>query len=248
MTELSLSQLAAELHAAIAELKQLAQLTSVGAVSRVGDGIAWITGLRDCGYNEMVAIESDIGGGSITAFAFNLEEDQIGAVLLGNERSIRAGAKVTLTGKILEVPVGPEMVGRVVNPLGEPLDGLGEIKAERRGLVEKIAPGVITRQRVNQPLMTGIKAIDAMIPIGRGQRELIIGDRQTGKTAIVIDTIINQHREKSGVICIYVAIGQKMSTIARIVDRLRRAEAMEKTIVVATSASDPAALQYIAPY
>jgi len=248
MTELSLSQLAAELHTAIAELKQSAQLTSVGTVLRVGDGIAWITGLRDCGYNEMVEIESDIGGGSMTAFAFNLEEDQIGAVLLGNERRIRAGAKVTLTGKILEVPVGPEMVGRVVNPLGEPLDGLGEIKAAGRGAVEKIAPGVITRQSVNQSLMTGIKAIDAMIPIGRGQRELIIGDRQTGKTAIGIDTIINQHREKSGVICIYVAIGQKMSTIARIVDRLRRADAMEKTIVVATSAADPAALQYIAPY
>jgi F-type H+-transporting ATPase subunit alpha len=248
MSELSLSQISQELRAAIADVKRPSHLASVGVVLRVGDGVAWIAGLRDCGYNELVTIECDDGGSSVPAFALNLEEDQIGAVLLGNEQRVKAGAQVTLTGKILEVPVGPGLVGRVLNPLGEPLDGLGEVTVAERGSIEKIAPGVITRQSVNQPLMTGIKAIDAMIPIGRGQRELIIGDRQTGKTAIAIDAIINQHREQSGVVCIYVAIGQKMSTVARIVDRLRRENAMEKTIVVATSASDPAALQYIAPY
>lgn len=248
MNELSISQLSQELRSAIAEVKRPSELASVGTVLRVGDGIAWVAGLRDCGYNEMVEIECDDGGTPLSAFALNLEEDQIGTVLLGNERRVKAGAKVTLTGKVLEVPVGPELVGRVVNPLGEALDGLGEIKTARRGAVEKIAPGVITRESVNQPLMTGLKAIDAMIPIGRGQRELIIGDRQTGKTALAIDTIINQHREGSGVVSMYVAIGQKMSTVARIVDRLRAENAMEKTIVVVTSASDPAALQYIAPY
>lgn len=246
--ELSVSELTSELKAAISEIKETPELTSVGTVLRVGDGIVWVAGLHECGYNEMLSIESFDGGDPVAAFALNLEEDQVGAVLLGDDRRIRAGAKVTLTGKILEVPVGPAMIGRVVNPLGQAVDGLADITAKQTSPVEKIAPGVITRQAVNQPLMTGIKAIDAMIPIGRGQRELIIGDRQTGKTAIALDTIINQHREKSGVVCIYVAIGQKMSTVARIVDRLRREDAMANTIVVATSAADPAALQYIAPY
>src|SRR3989338_3062736 len=248
MNELSLDQLSSELRAAIAGVKRPVKLTDVGTVLRVGDGIAWLTGLYDCGYNEMVTIASDDSRNPVPAFALNLEEDQIGAVLLGDERNVKAGAKVTLTHQVLSVPVGPELLGRVVDPLGRPLDGLGKIITAQQGQVEKIAPGVITRQSVNQPLLTGLKAIDAMIPIGRGQRELIIGDRQTGKTAIAIDTIINQHRAESGVICIYVAIGQKMSTVARLVDRLRREDAMAKTIIVATSASDPAALQYIAPY
>ena len=248
MNELSLDQLSSELRAAIADVKRPVEMTDVGTVLRVGDGIAWLTGLYDCGYNEMVAIASDDSRNPVPAFALNLEEDQIGAVLLGDERNVKAGAKVTLTHQVLSVPVGPELLGRVVDPLGRPLDGLGKIITAQQGQVEKIAPGVITRQSVNQPLLTGLKAIDAMIPIGRGQRELIIGDRQTGKTAIAIDTIINQHRAESGVICIYVAIGQKMSTVARLVDRLRREDAMAKTIIVATSASDPAALQYIAPY
>lgn len=248
MKELTLSQLSSELRKAIADVKHPHELSHVGTVLRIGDGVAWIAGLRACGYNEMVSIDCDDGGGPVMASALNLEEDQIGTILFGNERRVKAGAKVHLTGKILEVPVGPELVGRVVNPLGEPLDGLGDVTCTQFGFVEKIAPGVITREPVNKPLMTGIKAIDSMTPIGRGQRELIIGDRQTGKTAIVIDTIINQHRQENDVVCIYIAIGQKMSTIARIVDRLRRENAMEKTIVVATSASDPAALQYIAPY
>lgn len=248
MSELSLSELSAALKEAITDIKHKPELVSIGRVLRVGDGIAWISGLRECGYNETLEIENANGGPPVKAFALNLEEDQIGAVLLGDERWVKAGAKVTLTHTILEVPVGNELLGRVVNPLGEPLDGLGDTGAQSTSPIEKIAPGVMTRQSVNQPLMTGIKAIDAMIPIGRGQRELIIGDRQTGKTAIAVDTIINQHKQKSGVACIYVAIGQKMSTVARIVDRLRREGAMEKTTVVVTSAADPAALQYIAPY
>ena len=248
MAEISLSELSQQLHEAVRELKHTPETRQVGTILRVGDGIAWISGLTDCGYNEMVLLQSTEEKEPVPAFALNLEEDQIGAVILGDDRLVVAGATATLTGKILEVPVGPELVGRVVDSLGRPLDGLGEIGASATSPVEKIAPGVITRQSVSQPLMTGIMAIDALIPIGRGQRELIIGDRQTGKTALAIDTIINQHRQGTGVVCIYVAIGQKMSTVARIVDRLRRENAMEKTIVVATSAADPAALQYIAPY
>jgi F-type H+/Na+-transporting ATPase subunit alpha len=161
---------------------------------------------------------------------------------------VKAGSKAHLTGKILQVPVGPELIGRVVDPLGRPLDGKGEIKTKQTSAVEKIAPGVMARQSVREPLMTGIKAIDSMIPIGRGQRELLIGDRQTGKTAIAVDTIIHQAKQKTDIISIYVAVGQKMSKVARIVDRLRQEGALDKTIVVVTSASDPAALQYLAPY
>lgn len=247
MTEISLTELSAQLRSAVRDLKHAPNVQQVGTVLRVSDGIAWISGLTDCGYNEMVLLAGEHGS-EVPAFALNLEEDQIGAVILGDDRLVQAGTDAHLTGKILEVPVGPELVGRVVDPLGRALDGLGEINAKARAPVEKIAPGVIARQSVSQPLMTGIKAIDALIPIGRGQRELIIGDRQTGKTALAIDTIINQHRQGTGVVCIYVAIGQKMSTVARIVSRLRQENAMGKTIVVATSASDPAALQYIAPY
>ncbi len=248
MEKLSLETLSNELKSAIDALQTSSAMSETGIVTKVGDGIVWIYGLRSCGYNEMVEIETDKAGHRLTAFALNLEEDQIGAVLLGEEVEIKAGAKAHLTNKILEVPVGPELVGRVVNPLGQPLDGQGAIKTKTTSPVEKIAPGVITRQSVNQPLMTGIKAIDAIIPIGRGQRELIIGDRQTGKTAIAIDAIINQHRQKTDVICIYVAVGQKMSKVAQIVDRLKAEDAMKNTIVVATSAADPAALQYLAPY
>ena len=246
MKDLSVADLAQELRSAITNIKRPQALTNVGSVLQVGDGIAWVAGLRDCGYNELIMIE---GVGEPTpAFALNLEEDQVGAVMLGAEQAVKAGDRVTLTGQILSVPVGEELIGRVVDPLGRPRDNGGDITTSTRGEIEKIAPGVMTRQTVSQPLMTGIKAIDAMIPIGRGQRELIIGDRQTGKTALAIDTIINQHREQSGVICIYVAIGQKMSTIARLVDKLRQENAFAQTIVVATSAADPAALQYLAPY
>ena len=250
MAELSVDELSAELRAAIADLKSTPEIEKVGLVTRVGDGIAWVYGLKSCGASEMVEIEpfDSAQGQPITAFALNLMEDEIGVVLLGDEQQVKAGAKVKLTGKILEIPVGPELVGRVVDPLGRPLDGKGPIKTTRTSVIEKIAPGVMARQSVNQPLATGIMAIDAMIPIGRGQRELIIGDRQTGKTAIGVDTIINQTKQESGVISIYVAIGQKMSKVARIVDRLKEEGALEHTIVVATSAADAASLLYLAPY
>lgn len=218
-----------------------------GIVTRVGDGVVWIYGLRQCGYHEMLDIDGR-DGKTVTAFALNLLEDEVGAVLLGDDQPIEAGAKVRLTGKTLSVPVGPELVGRVVDPLGRPLDGQGPIKAKLTGDVEKIAPGVIERKSVHEPLMTGISAIDTMIPIGRGQRELIIGDRQTGKTAIAVDTMINQARLKTGVINIYVAVGQKNAKIARLVERLKREGVMEQTIVVASASSDPAPLQYLAPY
>jgi F-type H+-transporting ATPase subunit alpha len=195
----------------------------------------------------MIDIETS-DGGKVTAYALNLLEDEVGAVILGEDQEIRAGARVRLTGEILSVPVGPELVGRVVDPLGRPLDGKGEIKTNQRGEIEKIAPGVIERKSVHEPLLTGLTAIDSMVPIGRGQRELIIGDRQTGKTAIAIDTMINQGRQKTGVINIYVAIGQKNAKIARLIERLKREGVMEQTIIIATSAADPASLLYLAPY
>ena len=213
----------------------------------MSDGIAWIWGLTSCGFHEMIEIDTE-DGSVIHAFALNVEEDQIGAVVLGDEKSVKAGAKARTTGTIFSVPVGEALVGRIVDPLGRPLDGLGPIVTDRTLPVESVAPGVIERQGVHEPLETGIVAIDAMIPIGRGQRELIIGDRQTGKTAIAIDTILHQHRTNSGVISIYVAIGQKQSTVARIADRLRKEGALASTIIVSTSSADPAALQYIAPY
>jgi F-type H+-transporting ATPase subunit alpha len=244
--ENEVKSLAEEVRKAIANLSASGQEKSAGIVTRVGDGVAWIYGLRDCGYAEMLEIEGLHG--KITAFALNLLEDEIGAVLLGQDEQVEAGAKVQLTGQVLSVPVGPELVGRVVDPLGRPLDGKAEPKTKSRGAVEAHAPGVIDRKSVHEPLLTGISAIDAMVPIGRGQRELIIGDRQTGKTAIAIDTMINQAKQKTGVVNIYVAIGQKNSRIARLVERLRREGVMEQTIIVATSASDPAPLQYLAPY
>lgn len=247
MSDISIKDISKELKAAIAELKHTGDIQKVGVVTRVGDGIAWVYGLRECGFNEMVEIETQ-GAEHISAFALNLMEDEIGVVLLGDEVEVKAGAKVHLTGKVLEVPVGKELIGRVVNPLGEPLDGKGPINTGRTAPVEHKAPGVIERKSVHEPLMTGIASIDSMIPIGRGQRELIIGDRKTGKTAIAIDTMINQHKQKSGVINIYVAIGQKISTVAKIVERLRQEDVMDQSIVVATSAADPASLQFLAPY
>jgi F-type H+-transporting ATPase subunit alpha len=247
VAEISIQNLSSDIRRAISELKTRPEIEEAGIVTRVGDGIAWIYGLRRCGFSEMIDIEG-LSGKPVTAFAFNLGDDEIGAVLLGEDTEVKAGAKASLSGKVLEVPVGPELVGRVVDPLGRPLDGGEPIKTKQTARVERRAPGVLDRKSVHEPLMTGIMAIDAMIPIGRGQRELIIGDRQTGKTAIVVDTMINQKRQKTGVINVYVAIGQKLSKVARLVDRLKREGVMEQTIVVATSPADPAALLYLAPY
>ena len=245
--DVSVKELSQDIRDAIAELKTRPEIEQVGVVTRIGDGIAWIYGLRSCGYSEMIDIETT-DGTTVTAFALNLGDDEIGAVLLGEEAGVRAGATARLTGKILEVPVGPELVGRVVNPLGEPLDDKGPINAKQTSPVEQPAPSVLDRKSVHEPLMTGLLSIDAMVPIGRGQRELIIGDRQTGKTAVAVDTMINQHAQETGVINIYVAIGQKLSKIARLVERLKREGVMEQSIIVATSAADPASVQYLAPY
>ena len=212
-----------------------------GTVVSVGDGIATVYGLDQVMYGEMIQFSNDVMG-----IAMNLAEDNVGAVLMGNTSLVSEGSTAKRTGRIMSVPVGPAMVGRVVNALGEPIDGKGPIKAAQFNPIEKIAPGVMERSPVKEPLVTGLKAIDTMIPIGRGQRELIIGDRRTGKTAIAIDTIINQ--KGTGVICIYVAIGQKRSTVAQVVKVLENAGAMGHTIVVAATASEPAPLLYLAPY
>ncbi|MGN0648436.1 MAG: F0F1 ATP synthase subunit alpha [Oscillospiraceae bacterium] len=216
-------------------------LADVGSVVTVGDGIANIHGLEQCMSGELLEFE-----GGVSGMALNLEHDFVGAVLLGSDKDIKEGSTVRRTGTIVSVPVGEELLGRVVNALGEPIDGKGPIIAKNRAPIEKIAPGIITRKSVHEPLQTGIKAIDSMIPIGKGQRELIIGDRQTGKTAIALDTIMNQHDKN--VICIYVAIGQKRSTVANVVETLTKAGAMRYTIVVSATASELAPLQYIAPY
>ena len=213
----------------------------VGTVLEVGDGVAKISGLSDVMASEMLEFPNGVYG-----VALNLEEGQVGAMILGPFEGIVEGDQVKSTGKILSIPVGEKMIGRVINPLGQAVDGKGEIDSDKFYPIEKIAPGVITRQSVNQPVQTGIKAIDSMIPVGRGQRELIIGDRQTGKTAIAIDTIINQKGQD--MICIYVAVGQKESKIARIVAELEKKGAMEYTTVVLAGASDPAAFSFIAPY
>jgi F-type H+-transporting ATPase subunit alpha len=247
VAELSIAELSKDIRAAINELKSRPEIEETGIVTRVGDGIAWVYGLRSCGFSEMIEI-TGVGGQAVTAFAFNLGEDEIGAVLLSEDTDVKAGATAKLTGHVLEVPVGPELVGRVVDPLGRALDGGDPIKTKQTARVERPAPGVLDRHKVSEPLMTGIMAIDAMIPIGRGQRELIIGDRQTGKTAVVVDTMINQARQKTDVINVYVAIGQKLSKISRLVDRLKREGVMDQTIVVATSPADPAAMLYLAPY
>jgi F-type H+-transporting ATPase subunit alpha len=218
----------------------------VGTVLEVKDGIARIYGLTSAMAGEMLEFTVSASGEKITGLALNLEEDNIGAVIFGDYLALREGDEVRRTARVLEVPVGPGLVGRVVDALGRPVDGLGPVQSTKTRKVEIVAPGIIKRQPVKEPLQTGIKAIDSMIPIGRGQRELIIGDRGTGKTAIAIDTIINQ--KGTGVICVYIAIGQKNSTVAGVVERLKEHGAMDYTIVVVSSASEPAPMQYIAPY
>lgn len=246
MSELSITQLSKELRGAIERLETKGNLDEVGVILRVADGVAWIHGLRSAGYSEVVQIET--GEGIVEAFVLNLLEDEIGAVLLDADVQVKAGQSVRLKGEVMTVPVGPELCGRVVDPLGRPLDGGPAIETAQRGIVERDAPGVMARKSVHEPLMTGIASIDAMFPIGRGQRELIIGDRQTGKTAIAIDTMINQGTQKTGVVNVYVAIGQKRSKVARLIERLKREGVMDQTIIVATGPSDPASLLYLAPY
>ncbi len=246
MSEISVTELSKDLRNAIEKLETSGNLDETGIVLRIGDGVAWIHGLRSAGYSEVLEIETPEG--TVEAFALNLLEDEIGAVLLGEDSKVKAGQKVRMKGTVLTVPVGPELLGRVVDPLGRPLDGGPAINAKEQGIVERNAPGVMDRKSVHEPLMTGVVAIDAMFPIGRGQRELIIGDRQTGKTALAIDTMINQAKQKTGVINVYVAVGQKLSKIARLVERLKTEGVMDQTIIVATSPSDPASLLYLAPY
>src|SRR6202158_688462 len=241
MAQIQADEIARVLRGEIEHYEKAINVSETGSVISVGDGIARVYGLERVMAGEMVEFPH-----GVTGIALNLEEDQVGAVLLGEYQEIKEGDEVRRTGKIMSVPVGEAMIGRVVNGLGQPIDGKGPITSSESRPVEAIAPGVVDRYPVREPVQTGIKAIGSMIPIGRGQRELIIGDRQTGKTAVAIDTIINQ---KGGdVICIYVAIGQKRSTVAQVVKVLEDAGAMEFTIVVAATASDPAPMQYIAPY
>jgi F-type H+-transporting ATPase subunit alpha len=218
-----------------------AESRTVGTVVEVGDGIAQVYGLSGALSSELLEFP-----GGVSGMALNLGEETVGAVLLGDAKSIKEGDTVKTTGRVVEVPVGPELIGRVVDPLGRPLDGKGPINAKKSRPVERIAPGVISRKSVTTPVQTGIKAVDALIPIGRGQRELIIGDRQTGKTAVAIDTIINQ--KGKGLICVYVAIGQKLSTVRTVVAMLEKQGAMGHTVVVVAGAEDPAPLQYLAPF
>ncbi|MBE6032011.1 MAG: F0F1 ATP synthase subunit alpha [Clostridiales bacterium] len=234
-------EISAVIREQIKNYKSQLEVSDFGTVIQVGDGIARIYGLSNCMAGELLEFPGEIYG-----MALNLEEDNVGVVIMGPDNAIKEGDIVKPTGKVVEVPCGDELIGRVVNPLGQPIDGKGPIRTQVSRPVEYPAPGVLQRKSVHQPLQTGIKAIDSMIPIGRGQRELIIGDRQTGKTAIAIDTIINQANEN--VICIYVAIGQKKSTVAQLVQTLENKGAMDYTIVVSATASDVAPLQYIAPY
>jgi F-type H+-transporting ATPase subunit alpha len=241
MANIKADEISKILREQIANYEQTVSVDEVGAIISVGDGIARIHGLEKVMAGEMLAFPHNVFG-----LALNLEEEEVGAVLLGESSELKEGDVVKRTNTIMSVPVGPELIGRVVNPLGLPLDDKGPITSKVRNPLEKLAPGVLDRQPVREPLQTGIKAIDSMIPIGRGQRELIIGDRQTGKTAVILDTIINQ--KGSDMICIYCAIGQKRSTIAQVIKALTDAGAMEYTIIVASSAAEPASLQYIAPY
>ena len=245
-TQLNPSEISELIKTRIENVKLGAEARNEGTVTSVSDGIVRIHGLADAMQGEMIELAPTDDGVATFALALNLERDSVGAVVLGDYKHLREGETAKTTGRILEVPTGPEMLGRVVNALGEPIDGKGPIEAKVSAPVETIAPGVIWRKSVSQPVQTGYKSIDSMIPIGRGQRELIIGDRQTGKTAVAIDAIINQ--KHSGVKCIYVAIGQKNSTIANIVRKLEEYGAMAYTTVVAASASESAAMQYIAPY
>ncbi|MDE2338941.1 MAG: F0F1 ATP synthase subunit alpha, partial [Gammaproteobacteria bacterium] len=225
----------------IENFKSATEARDVGTIVSVTDGITRIHGLADARYGEMLEYPGNVFG-----LALNLEQDSVGAVVLGDYKHLREGDTVKTTGRILEVPVGPELLGRVVDALGQPIDGRGPINAKRTAPIERVAPGVIYRKSVTQPVQTGYKAVDSMVPVGRGQRELIIGDRQTGKTALAVDTIINQ--KSSGIKCIYVAIGQKQSTIAGVVKKLEEHGALAHTVVVAAPASAPAAMQYIAAY
>ena len=225
----------------IEKFESAAEARNVGTIVSVTDGICRIHGLADVRYGEMIEFPGNLFG-----LALNLEQDSVGAVVLGDYKSLKEGDTVKTTGRILEVPVGPELLGRVVDALGNPIDGKGPIKTTRTAPIERVAPGVIYRKSVSQPVQTGYKAVDSMVPVGRGQRELIIGDRQTGKTALAVDTIINQ--KSSGIKCIYVAIGQKQSTIANVVRKLEEHGAMDHTIIVAASASTPAAMQYLSAY
>ena len=241
MAQIRADEITSILRQEIENYEKAIDVTEIGSVISVGDGIARIHGLEKVMAGELIEFPHDVSG-----IAMNLEEDQVGAVLLGDYTEIKEGDEVKRTRRIMSVPVGEELIGRVVNALGEPIDGKGPVQTTRFNPVERLAPGVVARQPVKEPMQTGIKAIDAMIPIGRGQRELIIGDRQTGKTAIALDTIINQ---KGGdMICIYVAVGQKRSTVAQVVKTLEDYGAMEYTIVVSASASDPAPMQYLAPF
>ena len=241
MANIKADEISKILREQIENYEQTVSVDEVGAVISVGDGIARVYGLEKVMAGEMLAFPHNVFG-----IALNLEEEQVGVVLLGESQELKEGDVVKRTNTIMSVPVGEALVGRVVNPLGQPVDGKGPIATKQRNALERIAPGVLDRQPVREPLQTGIKAIDSMIPIGRGQRELIIGDRQTGKTAVILDTIINQ---KGGdIICIYCGIGQKRSTIAQVVKTLTDAGAMDYTIVVTSSAAEPASLQYIAPY
>ena len=241
MANIKADEISKILREQIANYEQTVSVDEVGAIISVGDGIARVHGLQKAMSGEMLSFPHNIFG-----LALNLEEEEVGVVLLGESSELKEGDIVRRTNTIMSVPVGNELIGRVVNPLGEPLDNKGPIATKLRNPLERIAPGVLDRQPVREPLQTGIKAIDSMIPIGRGQRELIIGDRQTGKTAVILDTIINQ--KGSDMICIYCAIGQKRSTIAQVVKVLTDAGAMDYTIIVASSAAEPASLQYIAPY
>ncbi len=241
MQQLNPSEISALIKQRISDLDTSATAKNEGTIVMVSDGIVRIHGLADAMYGEMIEFD-----GGLFGMALNLEQDSVGAVVLGNYLSLQEGQKARCTGRILEVPVGPELLGRVVDALGNPIDGKGPIDAKLTDAVEKVAPGVIWRQSVDQPVQTGYKSVDTMIPVGRGQRELIIGDRQTGKTAMAIDAIIAQ--KNSGIKCVYVAIGQKQSTIANVVRKLEEMGAMAYTTVVAAGAADPAAMLYLAPY
>jgi F-type H+-transporting ATPase subunit alpha len=235
------SEISDLIKARIDKFKSATEARNVGTVVSVTDGIVRVHGLADARYGEMLEFTGNTFG-----LALNLEQDSVGTVILGDYKHISEGSEVKTTGRILEVPVGPELLGRVVDALGNPIDGKGPVNAKLKSPLERVAPGVIFRKSVSQPVQTGLKAIDAMVPVGRGQRELIIGDRQTGKTAVAIDTIINQ--KGTGVKCVYVAIGQKQSSIANVVRKLEEHGALGHTIIVAASASTPAAMQYLAPY
>ncbi|MBI1369689.1 MAG: F0F1 ATP synthase subunit alpha [Planctomycetes bacterium] len=248
--KINTGEIASVIKEEIAQYTSELEVSEVGRVLEVGDGIARVYGLSKAMASEMLSFEGD-DGSTIMGQVFNLEEDSVGAVLFGEYLKVKEGATVRATGKLLSVPVGEALLGRVVNPLGQPLDGKGPIQATESRLMDIIAPGIAQRQPVTQPMQTGIKAIDSMIPIGRGQRELIIGDRKTGKTAVAIDAIINQKKyvgTENELLCIYVAVGQKESTVAGVVETLRKNGAMDYTIVVNAGSSDPAPMQYIAPY